>query len=156
MLQAFPYAAGIPLALKIWGSLFRRCKSKQERDSFLKKLKEFPDEILQNVYMVSYDVLGKNEKEIFLDIACFHKNKDIHDAKRELDACGLFADIGIQFLIDMSLISIKASQVWMHDVVQEMGWAIVCKECPEDPGKRSRVYTPKDVCHVLENSTVRA
>ncbi|XP_062012758.1 TMV resistance protein N-like [Rosa rugosa] len=147
------YASGIPLALKIWGSLFRRCKNMKERENFLVKLKTYPNEKLQNVYRVSYDVLEENEREIFLSIACFHKNDFIHDAKRQLDACGLFADSGIEALIDMSLISIKSGLLWMHDVIQEMGWEIVRKECPEEPGKRSRLYTPNDVHHVLEKNT---
>ncbi|KAK9936755.1 hypothetical protein M0R45_013581 [Rubus argutus] len=28
-----------------------------------------------------------------------------------------------------------------------------CSKCPEDPGKRSRLFTPEDFCHVLENRT---
>ncbi|KAK9930320.1 hypothetical protein M0R45_027359 [Rubus argutus] len=151
------YAAGIPLALQIWGSLFRRCKSKQERESLLNKLKIFPDKKLLNVYRISYDALDENEREIFLNIACFHKEEVIDDAKRQLDACGLFADSGIKILIDMSLISIKHEYgrncLWMHDVIQEMGWAIVHEQCPEEPGKRSRLWNLEDVYHVLARNT---
>ncbi|KAM5551419.1 hypothetical protein ABKV19_026317 [Rosa sericea] len=156
------YAAGIPLALKIWGSLFRRCKSTQERESFLKKLKTFPEKKLQNVYRISYDALGENEREIFLYIACFHKGEDVYRAKEQLDACGLFADSGIKVLIDMSLISIKGIKdkwrtektryLWMHDLIQEMGWAIEREQHPAKPGKRSRLCTPEDICLVLEKN----
>ncbi|KAM5587700.1 disease resistance-like protein DSC1 [Rosa sericea] len=153
------HAAGIPLALKIWGSLFRQCKSTQERESFFKKLKRFPEKKLQNVYRISYDALGENEREIFLYIACFHKGEDVYRAKEQLDACGLFADSGINVLIDMSLISIKdkgwtekTRYLWMHDLIQEMGWAIQCEQHPAKPGKRSRLCTPDDICHVLEKN----
>ncbi|XP_061996321.1 disease resistance-like protein DSC1 [Rosa rugosa] len=152
------YAAGIPLALQIWGSLFRRCKSTQERESFLKKLKTFPEKKLQNVYRISYDALGENEREIFLYIACFHKGENVNRAKEQLDACGLFADSGINILIDMSLISIKdkwrtekTGYLWMHDLIQEMGWAIEREQHPK-PGKRRRLCTPEDICHVLEKN----
>ncbi|PRQ55711.1 putative TIR domain, P-loop containing nucleoside triphosphate hydrolase [Rosa chinensis] len=151
------YAAGIPLALKIWGSLFRRCKSTQERESFLKKLKRFPEKKLQDVYRISYDALGENEREIFLYIACFHKGENVNRAKEQLDACGLFADSGINVLIDMSLISIEGKwrteetgYLWMHDLIQEMGWAIEREQAK--PGKRSRLWTPEDICYVLENN----
>ncbi|KAL6184637.1 hypothetical protein ACLB2K_046037 [Fragaria x ananassa] len=152
------YAAGIPLALQIWGSLFRRCKSQQERDCLLNKLRKFPNQKLLNVYRVSYDALDENEREIFLNIACFHKEEAIDDARRQLDACGLFADSGIKTLIDMSLIQIKNKYgnrnfLWMHDVIQEMGWAIVHEQCPEEPGKRSRLWNLDDVCHVLGRNT---
>ncbi|KAM5551416.1 hypothetical protein ABKV19_026315 [Rosa sericea] len=153
------YAAGIPLALKMWGSLFRQCKSTQERESFLKKLKTFPEKKLQNVYRISYDALGENEREIFLYIACFHKGEDVYRAKEQLDACGLFADSGINILIDMSLISIKdewrteqTRYLWMHDLIQEMGWAIEREQHPAKPGKRKRLCTPKDICDVLEQN----
>lgn len=102
----------------------------------------------------SIDGLGKNEVEIFLDIACFYKAKEIHDVKRQLNACGLFADRGIGVLVDMTLISIKNNQLWMHDLIQEMGWEIVRQQCSKDPGKRSRVYNPEDVYRVLERNMV--
>ncbi|XP_024157251.1 disease resistance-like protein DSC1 [Rosa chinensis] len=162
LLRMVDYAAGIPLALKIWGSLFRRCKSTQERESFLKKLKRFPEKKLQNVYRISYDALGENEREIFLYIACFHRGEDVYRAKEQLDACGLFADSGINVLIDMSLISIKDKEwtgqeektryLWMHDVIQEMGWAVEHEQHPTKPGKRSRLCIPEDICRVLENN----
>lgn len=69
-------AAGIPLALKIWHSLFLRCKRKEDLQSLWTKMKMYPNKQLQNVYRVSYDVLGENEREIVLDIACFHKWKE--------------------------------------------------------------------------------
>ncbi|KAM5551413.1 hypothetical protein ABKV19_026312 [Rosa sericea] len=151
------YAAGIPLALKILGSSFRQCKSTQERESFLKSLKRFPEKKLQNVYRISYDALGENEREIFLYIACFHKGEDVYRAKEQFDACGLFADSGINILIDMSMISIKdkwgtgkTGYLWMHDLIQEMGRAIEREQA--NPGKRSRLCTPKDICDVLEQN----
>nr|XP_004293532.2 PREDICTED: TMV resistance protein N-like [Fragaria vesca subsp. vesca] len=156
------YAGGVPLALKIWGSLFRRCKSTQERGSFLRKLKRFPEKKLQNVYRLSYDALGENERKIFLYIACFHKGHEICSAIEQLDACDLFAETGINILVDMSLISIKDKEwtvleertryLWMHDVVQEMGWEIEREQYPAKPGKRSRLCTVEDICHVLEKN----
>lgn len=148
------YATGVPLALTVLGSIFLHCNSEEERESELKKLKKFPNKKIQNVLRVSYDGLEENEKELFLDIACFYKAKEIHDAKRQLNACGLFADRGIGVLVDMSLISIKNNQLWMHDIIQEMGWEIVRQQCSKEPGKRSRVYNPEDVCRVLERNTV--
>ncbi|XP_024156960.1 disease resistance protein RPV1 isoform X2 [Rosa chinensis] len=147
------YAAGIPLALKIWGSLFCRCKSTHERATFLEKLKKFPEKKLQNVYRISYDALGENEREIFLYIACFHKGHEICSAIEQLNACGLFADSGIEVLVDMSLISIQNNRyLWMHDVIQEMGWAIECEQHPAKPGKRRRLFTMEDICNVLKKN----
>ncbi|VVA37567.1 PREDICTED: TMV resistance [Prunus dulcis] len=41
----------------------------------------------------------------------------------------------------------------MHDMLQEMSWAIVREQCIEEPGKRDRLWDAEDVCHVLENNT---
>ncbi|XP_062004383.1 disease resistance protein RUN1-like [Rosa rugosa] len=151
--QVVDHAAGIPLALNILRSLFLRCKSKEEQELLWEKLKKFPNKKLQNVYRASYDGLEENEGEIFLDIACFHKREKLRDAKRILAACGLFPDDGIEILIDMSLISIKDNCIWMHDVIQEMGWKIVREESTEKLGKRSRLHNGEDVCHILKRNT---
>ncbi|PRQ41882.1 putative winged helix-turn-helix DNA-binding domain, toll-like receptor [Rosa chinensis] len=150
--QVADHAAGVPLALKILSSVFLQCKSKGEQELLWEKLKTFPNEDLQKVYRASYDGLERNERNIFLDIACFHKGKKLCEAKRMLAACGLFPDDGIKILIDMSLISIKDNCIWMHDVIQEMGWQIVQEECTEEPGKRSRLHNGEDVCDVLKRN----
>ncbi|XP_062004019.1 disease resistance protein RUN1-like isoform X2 [Rosa rugosa] len=151
--QVADYAAGIPLALNILRSLFLRCESKEEQELLWDKLKKFPDDELQNMYRAIIDGLKRNEKEIFLDIACFHKREKLCDAKRMLAACGFFPDDGIKILIDMSLISIKDNCIWMHDVIQEVAWELVREECTEEPGKRSRLHNGEDVCNVLKKNT---
>ncbi|XP_048421879.1 disease resistance protein RUN1 [Pyrus x bretschneideri] len=65
------YAKGVPLALIVLGSSFFNCKSKEEWEDEFNKLKRFPSESIQKVLRISYDRLEINEKEIFLDIACF-------------------------------------------------------------------------------------
>ncbi|XP_048421708.1 disease resistance protein RML1A [Pyrus x bretschneideri] len=148
------YAGGIPLALKIMGSSFHG-KSREEWEEELNKLKQFPNEKIQDVLRLSYDGLGRNEKEIFLDIACFHKGKHVDEVKRMVDIRGLFATSGIRVLIKKSLISIVSTRktLEMHDLVQEMGRAIVLEQCIEEPGKRSRLFIAEDVYHVLKNRT---
>ncbi|KAI5314516.1 hypothetical protein L3X38_043692 [Prunus dulcis] len=102
---------------------------------------------------LSYDGLDKNAKEIFLDIACFYKGMTIDFAKEMIDISGLFAG-GIKVLIDKSLVSISRwNNLEMHDLVQEMGRAIVYEQCIQEPGKRSRLFIAEDICHVLRNNT---
>ncbi|XP_062008726.1 disease resistance protein RPV1-like [Rosa rugosa] len=139
------HAAGIPLALKHWSSL----SHKLSWDEMTKII----NEKMGSIYRVSYDVLRKNEKEIFLDIACFHKGKQINHVRGHLDCRSLPVDSGIGDLIDRSLIELRGSYLWMHDVIQEMGREIVREKCPEEPGNRTRLYTLKDIRHVLQNDT---
>ncbi|KAL3568189.1 hypothetical protein D5086_030840, partial [Populus alba] len=57
--------------------------------------------------------------------------------------------IGIPVLIEKSLISVSRDQVWMHNLLQIMGKEIVRYESPEEPGRRSRLWTYDDVCLAL-------
>ncbi|TQD96323.1 hypothetical protein C1H46_018089 [Malus baccata] len=153
--KVIDYIQGIPLALKTLGALFRRCDTEEDWDEELNRLKKFPSEKIQNVLRLSYDGLEENEKECFLDIACFLKGEDVYYAKSILDIRGFFVT-GIQILIDKSLISISETNcLEMHDLVQEMGRTIVQEQCRDEPGKRNRLWAADDVCQVLENDTVR-
>ena len=45
--------------------------------------------------------------------------------------------------------------VWMHDLLVKMGRNIVFRECPNDPGKRSRLCHYEDIDKVLKRNKVR-
>eukprot|EP00258_Populus_trichocarpa_P032848 XP_024448867.1 TMV resistance protein N [Populus trichocarpa] len=64
-----------------------------------------------------------------------------------------FDGIGIPVLIERSLISVSRGQVWMHNLLQIMGKEIVRCESPEEPGRRSRLWTYEDVYLALMDST---
>ncbi|XP_024023123.1 TMV resistance protein N-like [Morus notabilis] len=118
--RAVNYAQGLPLALKILGSHLYS-KSTKEWESELNKLKMFPNSKVQNVLRVSYDGLEPNEKDIFLDIACFFKCEEKDSVERILDGCNFFVDTGVITLIDRSLITITPNKKFeMHDLVQQM------------------------------------
>ncbi|CAN6685042.1 unnamed protein product [Malus baccata var. baccata] len=156
--EVVAYAGYVPLALTVLGSLFFNCKSKEEWEDEFNKLKRFPCEDIQKVLRISYDKLGDNEKDIFLDIACFHKGKSVVKVKRMLDVRGVFAPSGIRILIEMSLISFDSKwgreTIEMHDLLQEMGRKIVQEQGIKDPGKRSRLFNDEDVYRVLRNNTI--
>lgn len=112
--HAMEYAKGVPLALKVLGSfLFGR--SKDEWESALNRLKECPQKEVQQVLRISYDALDWKEKEIFMDIACFFKGKDINDVTKILDSCGFHPKIGISVLVEKSLVTVSGNKLQMHD-----------------------------------------
>ncbi|XP_070677168.1 disease resistance protein RUN1-like isoform X2 [Malus domestica] len=154
--EVVAYAGYVPLALTVLGSLFFNCKSKEEWEDEFNKLKRFPCEDIQKVLRISYDKLGDNEKDIFLDIACFHKGKSVVEVKRMLDVRGFFAPSGVRILIEMSLISFDSNwgmeTIEMHDLLQEMGRKIVQEQGIKDPGKRSRLFNDEDVYRVLRSN----
>ncbi|XP_068319221.1 disease resistance protein RUN1-like [Pyrus communis] len=156
--KAVSYAGRVPLALILLGSSFLNCKSKEDWEDELDKLKEFPNENIQSVLRLSYDGLGRYEKEIFLDVACFHNGEDVNEVIKLLAIHGRFAAAGIRVLVDMSLISIhhdifRRKTIQMHDLLQEMGRTIIQEQCIEDPGKRNRLFADEDVYHVLKSNT---
>ena len=46
-------------------------------------------------------------------------------------------------------------EVWMHDLLEEMGRKIVHEESPKDPGRRSSLWSFEDINNVLTKNTVR-
>ncbi|KAJ9687193.1 hypothetical protein PVL29_015874 [Vitis rotundifolia] len=150
--RALNYTKGIPLALKILGR-FLYNRSKKEWESELEKLRRIPNKEIQDVLRISFDGLDDNQKDIFLDIACFFKGQDKDYVTKLLKSCDFFPEIGIRNLIDKSLVTISYNKLCMHDLIQEMGWEIVRQESIKDPGKRSRLWVNDDVIHMLTTNT---
>ncbi|XP_016652681.1 PREDICTED: TMV resistance protein N-like [Prunus mume] len=148
--EVVDYIKGIPLVLEVIGSLFSGRTNKQQWEAEWKKLKQFSNKQIDQMLRVSYDGLGEHEKEIFLDIACFHKGYMRNDVERMLDSRDFFGETGINDLIDRSLISISKEgwskgRIEMHDLVQEMGRTIAREQ-------HSRLFTAEDVYQVLTNN----
>jgi hypothetical protein len=147
------YADGLPLAIEVLGSFLVKRKI-DEWKSKLDKLKELPERKILNVFQTSYDELDVIEKDIFLNIACFLNHKDRDNVIEILNYLDLHPIIGLQTLIEKSLLKLNNNQLWMHDLLQEMGRDIIRRECPQDPGKHSRLWLYKDIDSVLTNNTV--
>ncbi|RDY08066.1 putative disease resistance protein, partial [Mucuna pruriens] len=149
------YANGIPLVLKVLGHLLRG-KDKELWESQLYKLRKLPSKKIHDVMKLSYDDLDRNEQRIFLDLACFFSGLILEvgyvkvllkNSKNDNSVA-----IGLEGLKDKSLISVSEDNVvYMHDIIEEMGWEIVRQECSENPGGCSRLWDPDDICEVLKN-----
>ncbi|XLS49652.1 hypothetical protein HN51_010329 [Arachis hypogaea] len=146
--QAIHYAQGLPLALKVIGSNLIN-KNLEEWKSALDKYEKNPPKDIQSVLRVSYDCLEGNEKDIFLDIACFFNGKKWEYVKNVLDGCGMFTEDGIRILVDKSLVTIKDGYLRMHDLIQNMGREIVKQEAPKEVRDRSRLWFHEDVLELL-------
>ncbi|XP_057968483.1 TMV resistance protein N-like isoform X2 [Malania oleifera] len=145
------YAKGLPLALKILGS-FLCGRGVDEWKSVLNKLKKYPNEEIQKILRISYDALDDRQKNLFLDIACFFKGDDKEYVTKILESCD-FCPIDISVLVEKSLITLEENKVLMHDLLQEMGRDLVRQRCLEEPGRRSRLWSHEDVCHVLSEKS---
>ncbi|PPR87271.1 hypothetical protein GOBAR_AA33418 [Gossypium barbadense] len=141
------YAQGSPLALRVLGSKLYK-KSRKEWESEVDKLKEYAQPKISQILRSSFDDLDELEKNVFLDIAIFFKGKLKKDVEKILNCCHKGAVCGISNLIDKCLLDSKYERIFMHDMLEEMGKDIVCKESL-DPVKRSRLWSAKDVYQVL-------
>ena len=80
------YCEGLPLALKVLGSLLIK-KAVPQRERQLDKWEREPEQKIYKVLKVSFDDLDHTQKQIFLDIACFLKGEDQDVVSRILDSC---------------------------------------------------------------------
>ena len=128
------YAQGLPLALKVFGSMLF-AKRIEELKSALDKLKEEPNNFFLDILQISFDGLTYMQKEWFLDIACFFKGEN-------KDCIGDNPDYNIGVLMEKSLITISDhGTLWMHDLLQEMGQEIIRRESPKKLNRRSRLWS---------------
>ncbi|XVF37918.1 hypothetical protein REPUB_Repub20aG0052800 [Reevesia pubescens] len=145
------HAQGLPLALEVLGSsLFKR--SQPEWESFLEKLRTVPNHQIQKKLRISYDTLEDDQlKAIFLDIACFFIGMNKDYVMTILVGCGFFPEIGIQVLLERSLITIDPhnQRLKMHDLLRDMGREIVREVSPSHLGYRNRLWFHQDVADVL-------
>ncbi|RZB62066.1 TMV resistance protein N [Glycine soja] len=147
------YASGLPLALEIIGSnLFG--KTVAEWESAMEHYKRIPSDEILEILKVSFDALGEEQKNVFLDIACCLKGCKLTEVEHMLR--GLYDNCmkhHIDVLVDKSLTKVRHGIVEMHDLIQDMGREIERQRSPEEPGKRKRLWSPKDIIQVLKHNT---
>lgn len=155
--EVVEYGRGLPLALEVLGSHLHG-RTTEVWHSALKQIRSVSPTKIQDTLKISYDGLESMEKILFLDIACFFRGMDIDEVIDILESCGRCSKIGIEVLIERSLVTLDKmkNKLGMHDLIQEMGRNIVVKESPDDPGKRSRLWSREDIDHVLRKNKVGA
>ncbi|GJZ99562.1 Toll/interleukin-1 receptor domain-containing protein [Tanacetum coccineum] len=149
--QVVQYAGGLPLTIKVLGSLLCGQNVPQWIDT-LERLKKVPLKATIEKLELSYNGLEEDYKEIFLDVACFLKGWYKEDAISSLESCGFFAEAGLRVLEQKSLITISISgHLWMHDHIEEMGKNIVRRLHPNNPSKYSRLWIQEEIEEILAN-----
>ncbi|KAK9205654.1 hypothetical protein WN943_015922 [Citrus x changshan-huyou] len=145
------YAKGNPLVLKVLGSSLY-LKRKSHWENVLDDLNRICESDIHNIYeilKISYNELIPRVKSMFLDIACFLEGEDKDFVLRILDDSGSHR---LDVLVDKSLITVSDNCLQMHDLLQEMGQETVRQESEEEPGRRSRLWDPKEIRRVLKHN----
>ncbi|KAG6676638.1 hypothetical protein I3842_15G162200 [Carya illinoinensis] len=144
------YAGSLPLVLTVLGSdLYGR--TKKEWESALDQYRKIPHQNIQKILQTSYDRLSENEKNVFLDIACFFNGEWLYNVIEMLDSFGFSPNFSIPRLMEKCLISKCDGILKMHDLLRDMGREVVRQESLKNLGARSRLFFHKDVRKVLED-----
>ncbi|GLJ33152.1 hypothetical protein SUGI_0667220 [Cryptomeria japonica] len=129
------FCGGLPLALKVLGSHVYG-KGEHFWELELEKVKKIqPNDIMQRL-RISFDSLDREEKQIFIDIACFFNKKVKYDLKSKAitiwKASGWSnAEHALQILQDRCLLeSAEHERFEMHDHLRDLGRQIVDELSP--------------------------
>ncbi|CAN1158587.1 Disease resistance protein L6 [Linum perenne] len=150
-LEFVKVATGLPLALQVIGSLLFR-RRREFWASKLTELKEIPPTKLIERLEVSYKELTPNEKQIFLDIACFFIGTQKDFPFYMWSDCKFYPESGINILLLRSLIRFnERNEFWMHDHIRDIGRKIVREEDSQHSWNRSRIWSNEDALDILRN-----
>ncbi|KAG5573849.1 hypothetical protein H5410_063615 [Solanum commersonii] len=150
--QVVKHAGGLPLALKVLGSLFNR-RDKKHWKPIIDRLKRIPHKDILGKLRLSFDGLDKDEKELFLDIAfldiaCLTRDK--FNLCMELVRRDASRGFLIECLNDKSLLSINTSNnIVMHNMIREMGEDVI-----REKYANSRIWLPEEVCDLFKGKLI--
>eukprot|EP01018_Ginkgo_biloba_P036247 Gb_26215 [translate_table: standard] len=153
---------GLPLSLEAMGAhLYDKKDNKAFWNEAVIRIESMRDKDLYETLKISFNGLQEEERQIFLDIACFFNKNSYFRGADKATAIEIWKAIGcknphtaIENLSLKSLIRIDKlnDSFSMHDHLRDLGREIVAEESREDPCKRSRLWHPRDVRRVLRES----
>ncbi|XP_031380602.1 TMV resistance protein N-like isoform X2 [Punica granatum] len=140
----------LPLALEVIGSFLSIYREKMDIwHGTIEKLKIKPNMDVQDKLKISYESLDREQKEMFLDIACLFIGIDVRLVIPMWNDANFFPEVGIEILQLKSLIKIgDDNKIWMHDQLRDLGRSIVEQE-DKEPGQWSRLWHNEDAFNVL-------
>lgn len=148
----------LPLAVEVIGSsLYCKHDNKALWMEILEKLRKAPPEKVRESLMISYEGLEKEQKEVFLDIACLFVQDDKTYPIFMWSDCKYYPICAIDVLLHRSLIKVGSdNKFWMNDQVRDLRRHIVHEEDCKNPGKFSRVWTHEDALNILRSKQVQS
>ncbi|XP_031389580.1 uncharacterized protein LOC116202239 isoform X2 [Punica granatum] len=140
----------LPLAIVAIGSFLSFQKQKGVWEEAWKSLKTRMD-ILDKL-KISYEALSREQREIFLDIACLFIGMDSRISVHAWKARGFSPETTIEDLILRSLIRIgDNNELLMHDLYRDLGREIIRQESNGYLERQSRFWHNEDAIEVLQN-----
>jgi hypothetical protein len=141
VIRALDACHGLPLSLKVIGALLH-LKSPEFWEAQLRKLSQVLPTEIQSRLQISYDSLDKQEKEIFLDTACFFIGINRDTAIKIWDGSGWEGSLALGTLESKCLVTVDEENcIRMHDHLRDLGRDLADKE---PPGCPRRLWRPTD------------
>ncbi|CAL9241831.1 unnamed protein product [Arabidopsis halleri] len=155
------YARGNPLALRVLGRDLRGKDEVQWRKR-LDTLAKSPHKSIQDLLKISYGELSEQEKDMFLDIACFFRSEDVYYARSLLDSGDNESFQAPREITDLShkfFISISGGRVEMHDLLHTFAMELCSLTACGVNQEKLRLWNEKSIIAALhgemETKTVR-
>ncbi|KAG2325159.1 hypothetical protein Bca4012_039651 [Brassica carinata] len=142
----------LPLGLCVVGSSLRRASKDKWRHQ-LYRLETSLDRKIEDVLRVGYETLLREDRNLFLHIACFFTNENVDHMTNLLAKSNLEVTNGLNTLADKSLVKVSTDgRIVMHCLLQKLGRQIVIEQSRE-PGRRQFLVDPQEICDILANET---
>ena len=151
-------AGGLPLPLEVFGSYWSYKQSVEGWKAYIEKLLRYPNRTIQQKLTISLDALESDDrmlKKIFLDIACFFTGRVKGEVVKIMETYYPYVGHHIDILKKRCLLMINNRDgLRMHDLLRDIGREIVRNDCPDEPGKHSRLWVSNDIYNVLKKHKV--
>ncbi|KAH9288589.1 hypothetical protein KI387_032706, partial [Taxus chinensis] len=146
---------GLPLSLKVFGGQLYGNSDKDYWESQLHKISRIlPNDVKQRL-KISYDALDEEEKEIFLDTACFFIGVEKSSAIAVWDGSGWSSLHSWERLVSKCLVELdEKNHIRMHDHLRDLGREIANQQSPYRfclPGQIINVEKQADVKRGIPN-----
>eukprot|EP00253_Pinus_taeda_P027154 PITA_27154 len=141
------YCNGLPLSLKIFGALLYGKDISQWKEEW-ESLRQIAPSAIQDTFKISYNSLNQQEKDIFLDIACFlgYHNRDA--AISIWNSSGWRGNRGLLNLQDKSLVEVDEwNFIQIHDHLRDLGRHVAASSLPR------RLLITKNGMHNLSHQS---
>lgn len=132
-----------PLKLKVAGSYLRGKEYAKWEIHVENRESDF--------FKVSYEDLLDEEKDIFLDVACFFQGEYKDFVTKILEEHDFSAEHGVQVLSNRCLITISEGKLWVDNQIQEMAREIVRKQA-QKTGKPCRLWDHAKILQLLKTN----
>ncbi|GLJ46346.1 hypothetical protein SUGI_0977030, partial [Cryptomeria japonica] len=131
---------GLPLSLKVLGGLLCGESDKNYWQSQFDKLSRIVPEDIKSTLRISYDTLDDEEKEMFLDVACFFIGWGSSRAIAVWDGSEWNGLHGWQRLVNKCLVELdEENLIRMHDHLRDLGREIANKRSPYRLWSKSQI-----------------